>query len=198
MKRARKVHSRRFVLALLLPVLVCLPGCIELLVVGGATAAVAAHDRRTVGSLLDDKAIVVKATAAINSTDGPKEDVHINLTSVNGVVLLTGEAPTAESHDKVLAAVRTVAGVRRTVNEIRVAPLSTSANRARDTWLTSKAKTTLVGVKGLDSSQVKVITENATVYLMGMVTKAEADSAATAVADVSGVERVVKLFEYID
>lgn len=191
-------RRHRASIALLLLALVCLQGCAGLLLVGGAGAAVAANDRRTVGAQLDDKAIAVKAGSAIRSADDLTEEVHINVTSLNGVVLLTGEAPTAEARDKVLAAVRTVSGVRRTVNEIRVAKISTLANRNNDTWLTSKVKTKLIGVENLDSAHVKVVTESSAVYLMGLVKRVEGDAAANAAADVAGVERVVKLFEYLD
>lgn len=192
------MHSNRLLLALLLASLVFLQGCVELLLVGGVTAAVAAHDRRTMGAFIDDKAMVVKATSAINAAEGLTEEVHINVTSVNGVVLLSGEAPTSDARDQVLAAVRTVPGVRRIVNEIRIAAPAPISSRNNDTWLTSKVKAKLVGVENLDSSHIKVITENAVVYLMGLVKKEEAELAAAGAAEVSGIERVVKLFEYLD
>ena len=195
---AAAMRGNRFLLALLLTNLVCLQGCVELLLVGGATAAVAANDRRTLGAFIDDKAMVVKGTSAINSAEGLTEVVHINVTSVNGVVLLSGEAPTADARDKVLAAMRTVAGVRRIVNEIRIAAPTPVSSRTNDTLLTGKVKATLLGVKNLDSSNIKVVTENSVVYLMGLMKKEEAELAATAAADVGGIERVVKLFEYLD
>ena len=89
-------------------------------------------------------------------------------------------------------------GVRRTVNEIRIGPPSTLADRSNDSWLTGKIKTRLVGVENLQSAQIKVVTENAVVYLMGLVKKDEAESATEAARQVGGVQRVVKLFEYLD
>ncbi len=192
------MRNHRLVLAGVLSGLMFLQGCVGVALIGGGAAAVAANDRRTVGAQIDDKAIVVKATQQIKSVEGLTDAVHVNITSVNGTVLISGETPDAETRDKVLGAVRTVSGVRHTVNEIRIAPASTGANRANDTWLTGKVRAALIGAKNLDSAQVKVVTENATVYLMGLVNKAEGDAAAAAAAEVGGVERVVKLFEYLD
>lgn len=193
------MSANRFLLAALLASLVFLDGCVGAVIVGGAAAAaVLAHDRRTMGAQIDDKAIVIKATDAIRSTQGLTDATHVNITSVNGIVLLSGEAPAADARDKVLGAVRGVSGVRRTVNEIRIAAPSTGAERANDTWLTGKIKSKLVGVADLDSTQVKVVTEHGAVYLMGLVGKKDGEGAATAAAEVAGVERVVKLFEYVD
>jgi osmotically-inducible protein OsmY len=192
------MHFARLPLVVLLSTLACLQGCAGVLLLGGATAAVVATDRRTVGAQIDDKAIVVRSTDALRKTEGLGDDTHINVTSLNGVVLLTGETPTAETRDKVLGAIRTVPAVRRTVNEIQIAPPSTIPNRNNDTWLTSKVKSRLIGVKDLDSTQVKVVTERSVVYLLGLVNRKEGDTAATAASEVDGVQRVVKLFEYVD
>lgn len=174
-----------------------LSGCVGLLAVGGATAIVAANDRRTTGAFFDDQSIELKVSSTING-DLNLKDVHVNTTSVNGVVLLTGETPTTEQRDHILGAIRNIRGIRRTVNEIRVAPPSPLSDRTRDSWLTSKVKTKLIGVEKLDSSHVKVVTESAVVYLMGILKKEEAELATNAAADVGGVERLVKLFEYLD
>ena len=189
---------RHWPLPLLLPALAALHGCAPLVVAGGATAVIAAQDRRTVGSFIDDETIEWKAVTAINAVESLKKEVHINVTSVNGTALLTGEAPTIELRDGVLTQVRGVPGVRRTVNEIRIGPPSTLADRSNDSWLTGKIKTRLVGVENLQSAQIKVVTENAVVYLMGLVKKDEAESATEAARQVGGVQRVVKLFEYLD
>src|SRR3989338_8832029 len=179
---------RHWPLPLLLLGTTALHGCAPLVVAGGATAVIAAQDRRTVGSFIDDETIEWKAVTAINAVESLKKEVHINVTSVNGTVLLTGEAPTIELRE----------GVRRTVNEIRIGPPSTIADRSNDSWLTGKIKTRLVGVENLQSAQIKVVTENAAVYLMGLVKKDEAESATEAARQVGGVQRVVKLFEYLD
>ena len=182
---------------LLLSFVAGLQGCVPLVAVGGATAIIAANDRRTVGAQVDDRNIELKISSAINSDDRLK-DTHINITSYNGVVLLTGEAPTAEQRDLILNAARNIRGIRRTVNELRVAPASSGSRRSNDTWLTSKVKTKLIGVEKLDSTHVKVVTENEVVYLMGLLKREEAELATNAAADVGGIQRIVKLFEYLD
>lgn len=173
-------------------------GCAPLVVAGAGTVAVAAHDRRTVGAFVDDNAIELKIGSAIREDDDARENTHINVTSMNGIVLLSGEAATAALRDRVLANARGVAGVRRVVNEIRVAPPSTIGDRSHDTWLTTKVKSKLVGTENLDSTRVKVVTENDAVFLLGIVTRKEADLATGAATSISGVTRVVKLFEYVD
>lgn len=175
-----------------------LAGCAPLVVAGAGAAAVAAHDRRTFGSFVDDQAIEIAAASAIRADEALDRDTHVNITSLNGVVLLSGEAPTRERRDRVLAEVREIGGVRRIVNEIRIAPLSSLGSRALDAWLTTKVKASLVQAEDLDSTQVKVVTEDEAVYLMGLVTRREADAATAAARDVRGVRRVVKLFEYLD
>jgi osmotically-inducible protein OsmY len=172
-------------------------GCAPLVVAGGATAAVAASERRTLGSFVDDESIEIQARKAITDSD-LGDDVHIDTTSMNGIVLLSGEATTAEQRDRVIELVRPIPGIRRVVNEIRVAEPATMASRTNDSWITGKVKAKMLGVQGLESRQVKVVTENAVVYLMGLVTKNEGDLAAEAARAVGGVQRVVKLFEYID
>lgn len=191
-------HRYALVLWAALGATTLLNGCAPIIVAGAGTAAVAAHDRRTVGAFIDDQAIEVKVRNAIHADETLRKQSHINITSVNGIVLLSGEVPTAEARDQVLGRARTVAGIRQIVNEIQVAPASTFASRSHDTWLTTKVKTNLVRVDDLDSTRVKVVTENDVVYLLGLVTKREADSATEAARTVSGVARVVKLFEYID
>ena len=192
------MRRRLFWPTLILASLAMAYGCAPVIVAGGATAAVVANDRRTLGSFIDDETIELKSRKALNSDASLGENMHVNITSVNGVVLLTGETAAAEQRDRAIADVREVLGIRRIVNELRVAPISNLANRANDSWLTSKAKARLIATKDLDSGQIKVVTENSTVYLLGLVKKNEADIVTEAVRQVGGVRRVVKLFEYLD
>ena len=190
--------QRILILSVILGGVILAPGCAPVIVAGGATAAVAASDRRTLGSLVDDESIELKSTKALN--DDPKlgDDVHINITSMDGIVLLTGEAKTSELRDEVVAQIRPIPGIRRIVNEIRVAEPSDFANRTRDSWITGKVKTKLLDTANLASNQIKVVTEDSVVYLMGLVKKQEGDLATEATRNVGGITRVVKLFEYID
>lgn len=183
---------------LLLGVVLVLQGCATVVVAGAATGVVVAQDRRTMGSIVDDETVEVKASDTINSDNQLKDQVHINVTSINGIVLLSGEAVSTEARDRVLSLVRTIPTIRRIHNEIRIAPLSSFGTRSTDSWYTSKVKSRLLFTSDLDSNRIKVVTENGTVYLMGLVTKTEGAIAANSTAQVEGIGGVVKLFEFID
>ncbi len=174
-----------------------LGGCAPVIVGGAATGSAVIADERTSGSFLDDEAIEVKATLAI-ADDKSLTDVHINVTSINGVVLLTGEAPTEAQRAKILDHVRTVPRVRRTVNEIRIAPPTAYSSRMSDTLITTKVKSKMIGDEKVNAINIKVVTEYGVVYLMGLTKKASGDYAAELVRQVDGVQKVVKLFEYTD
>ncbi len=174
-----------------------LGGCAPVIVGGAATGSAVIADERTSGSFLDDEAIEVKATLAI-ADDKSLTDVHINVTSINGVVLLTGEAPTEAQRAKILEHVRTVPRVRRTVNEIRIAPPTAYSSRMSDTLITTRVKSKMIGDEKVNAISTKVVTEYGVVYLMGLTKKASGDYAAELVRQVDGVQKVVKLFEYTD
>lgn len=174
-----------------------LGGCAPVIVGGAATGSAVIADERTSGSFLDDEAIEVKVTLAI-ADDKSLKDVHINVTSINGVVLLTGEAPTEAQRAKILEHVRTVPRVRRTVNEIRIAPPTSYSSRMSDTLITTRVKSKMIGDEKVNAISTKVITEYGVVYLMGLTKKASGDYAAELVRQVDGVQKVVKLFEYTD
>jgi osmotically-inducible protein OsmY len=191
------MRHRFLIVVSLLAAVTTLAGCIEAALVGGATGVVVATDRRTTGSYIDDEGIEIKTSSAI-SKDESLKDVHVNVTSINGVVLLTGEAPTEAQRTKILEHVRNVPRVRRTVNEIRISPATAYSSRASDAWITTKVKSKMVGDEKLDAMNIKVVTESGVVYLMGLAKKAEAERAAELVRQVGGVQKVVKLFEYTD
>ena len=173
-------------------------GCAPVIVAGGATAVVAASDQRTLGAVVDDASIEMKATKARNDNPNLGDDVHINITSMNGIVLLTGEAKTTELRDEAVAEIRPIPGIRRIINEIQVAEPTIFANRTRDTWITGRVKAKLLGTENFPSRKIKVITEDTVVYLMGLVTQEEGNIAAEAARTIGDVTRVVKLFEYVD
>lgn len=175
-----------------------LPACAPLVVAGAGASSVAAHDRRSVGAFVDDATIELRAKALATADDDLKQNAHINITSVNGIVLLSGEARTAEVRERVLTDVRAIPSIRRVVNEIRVAAPSSVGARSHDTWLTTKIKSKLLVTRNLNTGRVKVVTEDASVYLLGLVTPAEADIATEAARRVNGVARVVKLFEFLE
>ena len=172
-------------------------GCVPLVVAGAAGgAALVATDRRSAGTQLDDEAIELKIANNIGAGFGDR--VHVNATSYNGRVLLTGEVPTADLRDQIVQIVRTTAKVRRVVDELAVMPVSSIGTRTNDSYITSKVKARFVEANSFPANRVKVVTEREVVYLMGLVTHAEGDAAAQIAATTSGVVRVVKLFEYIN
>jgi osmotically-inducible protein OsmY len=172
-----------------------LNGCIPLAITGVVATTQIATDRRTTGAQLDDELIEDKAAAQI--TERMKSDIHVNVTSYNGIVLLTGEVPTAGSKNDIGQIVRSMPKVRSTQDELVIGPTSDISARTNDTFITSKVKTRFVETNKFQISHVKVVTERSVVYLMGVVRRDEADAAAEIARTTSGVQRVVKVFEYI-
>ena len=174
-----------------------LSGCVPLVVgaaVGGT--ALVATDRRSVGAQTDDEAIELKIANHIGTGYGDR--VHVNVTSYNGIVLLTGEAPSPDIVRDIGDTARTTAKVRVVHNEIVVAAASPVGSRTNDSYITSKVKTRFVEKNKFSATHVKVVTDRQVVYLMGLVKRDEADNAAQIASTTEGVLRVVKLFEYIN
>ena len=192
------MNARFFILMSLLGAVVLTPACAPVIVAGGATAAVATTDRRSVGTQLDDENIELTARRKLNDDNRLGDDIHVNITCYNGTLLLSGEATTAGQRDIVVSLVSTLKGVKRIINEIAVAEPRAFVNTTNDGWITGKVKAKLLNIEGLPSNQIKVVTENSVVYLMGLVTQKEGELAAEATRTVGGINRVVKLFEYLD
>ncbi len=177
--------------------LLLLHGCAApVIVAGGATAGAAAADRRTTGSLVEDQKIELAIGKAIYTNEQLKKRVHVNVTSYNGVVLLTGETPTGNMQNAVINLARQVENVRRIHNEILVTQPIAQLARNQDAWITTKLKARLIATKGVNSFNVKVTTSNKIVYLMGQVSKGEGNIAAEVARNIDGVQQVIKLFEY--
>jgi osmotically-inducible protein OsmY len=185
-------------LALLLVPIVLLQGCAPAVVGGAATGASVAYDRRTTGTVIDDQGIEFKASYALFNNKEIYDQSHINVTSYNGVVLLTGETPSESLKQKVTAEVKRIPKVRRIHNELAIAAPSALPSRSSDGWITSKIKAKMTTDEQTDPFHVKVVTERGIVYLMGMLSRAEADRAVNLVKNTAGVQRVVKIFEYTD
>ncbi|WP_028696605.1 BON domain-containing protein [Pseudomonas cremoricolorata] len=154
---------------------------------------------RTIGSKIDDSLIETKASVNISkaSPDLDKGS-HIVVSSYNGVVLLAGQTPRAELKSLAEQTASQVQRVKRVHNELQVMQPSSILARNNDAWLTTKIKTQMLADVNVPSSRIKVITENGIVYLLGLVTNGEAAAATNVVQSVSGVQKIVKLFEYID
>lgn len=185
-------------LAWLLVPVVLLQGCAPAVVGGAATGASVAYDRRTTGTVIDDQGIEFKASYALFNNKEIYDQSHINVTSYNGVVLLTGETPSESLKQKVTAEVKKIPKVRRIHNELAIAAPSALPSRSSDGWITSKIKAKMTTDEQTDPFHIKVVTERGIVYLMGMLSRAEADRAVNLVKNTAGVQRVVKIFEYTD
>ncbi|AKH21564.1 BON domain-containing protein [Sedimenticola thiotaurini] len=176
-----------------------LQGCATAVVGGAATGAAVIHDRRSAGTILDDKTIVLKIMNEMSNRPELREHSSMSATSYNHVVLLTGQAENASYRAEFERIAANTPMVKRTVNEVQIGPNATLAQQSKDSWITTKAKAELFNVKlpQFDPTRVKVITEKGVVYLMGMVTPEEAAAVVEKIRYLSGVTKVVKVFEYI-
>ncbi len=171
-------------------------GCVPLVLGGAAVGGtMVATDRRASSTLLDDQGIEMRVGRQIY--DAVSGSSHVNVTSWAGRVLLTGEVQTEQDKQRAEQVARGVANVREVINELGVMPSSGLGTRSSDSFVTSKVKSALAGAANVSVKDVKVITERGTTYLMGRVTAAEAEAATEAVRTVGGVERVIRVFEYV-
>ncbi|WP_426174651.1 BON domain-containing protein [Massilia sp. TWR1-2-2] len=175
--------------------LTSLSGCVEMMVGTAVMGAVATADRRTLGAQTEDKTITVKAELRVPKIAGP--DAHVNIASFNRKVLLSGEVADAALKAKVEAEVQAIDGVQSIANELVVAPPASYTSRSSDALITTKVKAGLVDMKTISATSFKVVTERGTVYLMGRVTQREGQIASDIARGMSGVDKVVKIFEYI-
>ena len=177
-------------------------GCVGIpiagLVGGSAIAIDLSRDNRSVGTYLNDNVLEAKISNEIRSDAMlSSSQIHVSPTVINGLVLLTGEAPKRTHIDRILDIAKAFKNTRKVVNRIELAGKSTLASRANDTWITMEVKTALFHAANVDHLRIKVVTERAHVYLMGLVSTEEADAAAQAARSINGVARVVKVFEYL-
>ena len=181
---------------LALAALICLQGCVALVGAGIVTGIMVADDRRTTGTILEDKVIRRKVSNLISEKYA--DQVQVDLTSYNRVVLLYGQVPSQAIMDDIGLMALETQNVRDVQNEIIIAGASSFVARSNDTMLTSKVKSRLMSNDEVSANHVKVVTDAGSVYLMGLVTRAEAESATQTAATTSGVKRVVKVFEFLD
>lgn len=170
-------------------------GCAPIIAGGAATGAVVTSDKRTTGTVIEDQAIETKAYDFFEADGALAEQAHINATSYNQMVLLTGEVPNEELKKRAVEYVSRVAKVRHVYDEIAIGNPSTTGFRANDALLTTKVKAKLVSIKDISATDVKVVSEAGVVYLMGLFDAATGVAIAEAVATVGGISKVVKLFE---
>lgn len=194
----RYLHAMRRPVALALvcgAAVLSLQGCIGIMMGGAVVGTLAATDRRTLGAQTEDKAIMFKSDSRIEKVVG--DNGHVNVTSFNRKVLLTGEVPDEATKEAVEREVAAVENVQSVINELAVLGTSSFASRSSDALITGKVKASFVDNKTLYANAIKVVTERGVVYLMGRVTPDEGNLAAEITRGVSGVEKVVKIFEYI-
>jgi osmotically-inducible protein OsmY len=185
-------------LALPLVALLALPlqGCFPIIATGVGAGALMVEDRRTSGTYIEDQGIELKAASRID--DELKDQVHINVTSFNRNVLLTGEAQTDALKARAEKIALGVPNARSATNEIIIASPTSFASRSNDTYLTSKIKARFIDANKFQANHVKVVTENGIAYLLGLVKRKEAADAVEIASTTGGVQKVVKVFEYID
>ena len=182
--------------SLLFVSVLALQACAQALIVGGVAAgAVMAADRRQVEVMYADQRIEFAAGGRIS--DALKGEGHVNVTSYNYTVLLTGEVPTAQAKVDAEKAASEVPQVKTVVNELQIAGTSSAASRSNDAYITSKVKSNLLGNGKVKPTDIKVVTEAGVVYLLGLVTREEADAATEIARGTAGAQKVVRVFEYV-
>lgn len=189
---------RRLVLSAVIASTLGLTGCFGLAVTGAAIGTMAILDRRSLGSQTEDQSIELKGLRELNAAVNDRNLGSVSITSFNRRVLLSGQADSAETRQRAEEVVRTrVLNIKDIYNEIEVTSPTDFATKTKDSSLTARVKTGLVRERNVAANAVKVVTERSTVYLMGLVTPEEGERAAIVASQVSGVTRVVTLFEHV-
>jgi osmotically-inducible protein OsmY len=194
-RRRHPLVSTALVGALAIATLASLQGCIALLGAGAVAGGMSLNDRRTGGAQVEDEAIELKSGGRLRDAIGDKG--HVNVTSYNRIVLLSGEVPSEADKAAAEKAIASLEGVNNVVNELEVGPNSTLSTRSSDTVITTRVKSALIDAKDIQSSAVKVVTERGNVYLMGRVTEREAARAADIARAQPSVLKVVRVFEIL-
>jgi osmotically-inducible protein OsmY len=189
--------KKRIFAAILLgsTILPALQGCVPVIAAGATTGALAAFDRRSLGTQTEDETIEWKSSSHVGEKLGDK--THFNFTSFNRKVLITGEVPTEEAKAEAERIVSGVPNVQGVYNELRIGPVTSFSDRSNDSFITSKVKSRSVDSGKFNPVHVKVVTEAGVVFLLGMVTQPEADSAINVARTTAGVKTVVNLLEII-
>jgi osmotically-inducible protein OsmY len=191
----RNLQSMLLSSAVLAAALTALSGCAPLIVGGAVMTGIVATDRRTTGTQVEDQSIEIKVANAVRQELGDR--VHLNVTSFNRKVLLTGEVRTAADKERAEKLAQSQENVQAVVNDLAIAPPSSLANRSKDTVLTSRVKAAFIDAKDLQVNSITVVTERGIVYLMGRVTSREAKRATDIVRSMGGVAKVVRVFDEI-
>lgn len=189
------MHKKSFYLITLF---ILLTGCSSVISTVRSTPIQDDPHTRSIGSTIDDNIIETKAKVNLSEASAFFDQANIVIVSYNGVILLAGQVPTDDLKQLASDALRPIVKVRSIHNELTTGPNISVFARSYDAWLTSKMNTRLAFTGDITSSHVKVVTENKVMYLMGLVTEAEAETITNAATEVDGLERIVKIFEYIN
>jgi len=165
--------------------------CAPVLIAGGTTVA---YDERTLSTIYQDEGITHQALGLINENES-FQDSNINVISINNIALLVGQVPNNITKELATKEVRSIPEVKKIYNQITIGKTTSALTRSNDTWITTKVKAAMLAENGVQSTQVKVLTENGVVYLLGIVTDEEASLAANVTKNIKGVKKVVKLFQ---
>jgi len=190
------MKTRLCSLAASMLLMMSLQGCFPVVAAGVGTGVMMAQDRRSNHAFLEDQRMETRISNLINKEF--KGVMHVNATSFNLDVLLTGEAPEEYTRIEIGKLVSRIDQVRSVNNELLISANSSLVSRSNDSLITSNVKLRFLNDKSFNAEHVKVVTENGTVFLLGIVNHAEADAASEIASTTSGVKRVVKLFEYLD
>ncbi|QBG36808.1 BON domain-containing protein [Litorilituus sediminis] len=191
------LSGKKAKLAALLMLVATLQGCAVATVAVITVGATMATDRRTIGKQVDDQTIEFTAHNELAKQKALSENTNLHVVSVNGSLLIVGQTPNTYLRDLAVKTVGEVQGVVRVHNQIRISSTTSVTTQTNDIWLTSKVKSALFASDKVNVKDIKVVTENAEVFLMGLVSKAEADAAVDITRNISGVNKVFKAFEYI-
>jgi osmotically-inducible protein OsmY len=190
------LNLKKIYLPLVLSTTLLMQGCAGLIIGAGVGAVSVAHDRRTVGTQVDDKTTAGRLFSAISNDAALKEQTSISVQVFNGTALLVGQSPTRELIQQAEKLASTVKNIKKLHNQIRLGlPIPASAI-AHDVWLASKVKTILIADKRIDGLHINIEVENSEVFLMGLVSQQESNIAVDITRNIKGVKQVIKAFEY--
>ena len=191
--RATKTLTAAFIASLL-----TISGCSSIINATSEEPITVHPGKRTVGTMIDDEQLETIAKVNLKKASEALKHAHINVTSYNGVVLLTGQVADNRSRELAANTVKAIPKARQVYNELQVQGKTSVLARSSDTWLTTKVKSRLMAEKNLESRRIKVVTEDGVVYLMGLLSRQEAEIASEISRTTGGVQKVVKAVEYID
>ncbi|MDC2824984.1 division/outer membrane stress-associated lipid-binding lipoprotein [Rodentibacter pneumotropicus] len=185
-------------LAFILSASILLQGCVAAVLGGAAAGTKVATDPRTMGTQVDDETLEFKVENALDKDEQIKSEARVNAVSYSARVLLIGQVPSENTKETATSLAKGVDGVVDVYNELRVNPKITIGQISKDSWITTQVKSKMLVDDRVKSTDVKVITENGEVFLLGNVTQAQADAAAEIASKISGVQKVVKVFKYLN